>query len=313
MAAFGALSRAARRRVRGAAERLALVLLWWLHRGLPLAWSRRAVRGFAIALGGAVRRISAKRVAIARANLRACFPDLDEADVETWIARHYRIAAQVFLDYGLLWFGDETQHRRFIEIEGYEHFAAARSTHSAVVVLAPHALALDFGGLRLSAEALGVSFTKPMKNPRVEALNRRSRMRYGGLIVHRSEGLRPVFRAMRQGRFFYYLPDEDLGAEGACFVPFFGVPKATLTALTRVARISGAAVLPTLSVYDVERDRYRLMIQPAMHGFPSGDDCADARAMNAAIESLLSLAPEQYLWTMKLFRTRPPGTSPIYR
>jgi len=182
-----------------------------------------------------------------------------------------------------------------------------------VIVLAPHALALDHGGLRMSQSYDGVSFAKPMRNPVVEWINHRSRTRYSGDIFTRDQGLRPAIRQIRRGRFFYYLPDEDLGAEGAVFVDFFGVPKATLTALGRLARLTGAAVLPSFAWYDEAEDQYVLKLWPPMEGFPSGDDTADARAMNAAIESAIRETPAQYLWTMRLFRTRPDGQPHPYR
>jgi Kdo2-lipid IVA lauroyltransferase/acyltransferase len=152
-----------------------------------------------------------------------------------------------------------------------------------------------------------------MRNPVVEWINHRSRTRYSGDIFTRDQGLRPAIRQIRRGRFFYYLPDEDLGAEGAVFVDFFGVPKATLTALGRLARMTGAAVLPSFAWYDAASDQYLLKLWPPMEGFPSGDDTADARAMNAAIERAIREAPAQYLWTMRLFRTRPDGQPHPYR
>jgi len=287
---------------------LGLGLLWLVHR-LP----RPLLRGLVPGLAWALRTGSPKRRHIARVNLAWCFPERTVQERGELLRAHFRYVAQTVLDYGMLWFGSPQTHAARIRLVGEEHYQRLRARNVPVIVLAPHALALDHGGLRMSQSYDGVSFAKPMLNPVVEWINHRSRTRYSGDIFTRDQGLRPAIRQIRRGRFFYYLPDEDLGAEGAVFVDFFGVPKATLTALGRLARMTGAAVLPSFAWYDEAEDQYVLKLWPPMEGFPSGDDTADARAMNAAIESAIRETPAQYLWTMRLFRTRPDGQPHSYR
>jgi Kdo2-lipid IVA lauroyltransferase/acyltransferase len=283
-------------------------LLWLLHR-LP----RPLLRGMVPGLAWALRAGSPKRRHIARVNLSWCFPELAPEARERLLSDYFRYAAQSMLDYGMLWFGSPQDHAARIRLVGEEHYQRLHSRNVPVIVLAPHALALDHGGLRMSQCHDGVSFAKPMRNPVVEWINHRSRTRYSGDIFTRDQGLRPAIRQIRRGRFFYYLPDEDLGAEGAVFVEFFGVPKATLTALGRLARMTGASVLPSFAYYDDAEDQYVLRLWPPLEGFPSGDDTADARAMNAAIERAIRHSPAQYLWTMRLFRTRPDREPHPYR
>lgn len=285
--------------------------------GLGLAWvlqqlPRPAVQTLARGIGRLLQRRSGRSRRIAERNLELCFPQLDAAEREARLAAFYRYQAQTVLDYGLLWFGKPGEHAARIRVDGLEHYERARSDGTPVIILAPHSLGLDYGGVRMSQMYDGVSFAKPMKNPVLEWINHRSRTRYSGDIFAREQGLRPAIRQLRRGRFFYYLPDEDLGADGAVFVDFFGVPKATLTALGRLARMSRAVVLPSFAWYDLARDQYVMRLWPPLEGFPSGDDAADARAMNAAVERGVEQAPAQYLWTLRLFRTRPEGESPLY-
>lgn len=287
---------------------LGLGLLWLLH-ALP----RPLLRGLVPGLARVLRVGSPKRRHIAWLNLCWCFPERAEADRQRLLRDYYRYAAQSMLDYGMLWFGSPQTHAARIRLVGEEHYQRLQARNVPVIVLAPHALALDHGGLRMSQSYDGVSFAKPMRNPIVEWINHRSRTRYSGDIYSREQGLRPAIRQIRKGRFFYYLPDEDLGAEGAVFADFFGVPKATLTALARLARLTGAAVLPSFTWYDDTGDQYVMKLWPPLEGFPSGDEQADARAMNAAIESVIRDHPAQYLWTMRLFRTRPDGGPNPYR
>lgn len=288
----------------------------WMGIGLLAVLARlprRLLCGLAPVLGALLRQGSAKRRRIVAVNLSLCFPQWSAAQREALLREYFRYSAQCLLDYGLLWFGSARQHARRIHIEGEEHYLRLRALGTPVILLAPHTLALDHGGLRMSQCHDGVSFAKPMRNPVVEWINHRSRTRYSGDIFVREQGLRPAIREIRKGRFFYYLPDEDLGLEGAVFAEFFGVPKATLTALGRLARLTGSAVLPSFAYYDAARDRYVLRLWPPLASFPSDASEKDARAMNAAIEEAIAVSPAQYFWSLRLFRTRPEGEADPYR
>jgi len=285
-----------------------LLGLVWVLRELP----RPAVRGLAHGTGRALRRFAGYSRRVAERNLELCFPELSVAERRQRLEAFYRYQAQTALDYGLLWFGTPGEHAARIRIEGLEHYERLRAARTPVIILAPHSLALDYGGVRMSQMFDGISFAKPMKNPVLEWINHRSRTRYSGDIFARQQGLRPVLRQLRQGRFFYYLPDEDLGAEGAVFVDFFGVRKATLTALGRLARLSGAAVLPSFAWYDAAADQYVMRLWPPLEDYPTGDEVVDARRMNDAVERGIRQAPAQYLWSMRLFRTRPEGEPRLY-
>lgn len=285
-----------------------LLGLAWVLQELP----RPAVRALARGLGRLIRRFAGRSRAVAERNLELCFPQLSTAERARRLEAYYRYQAQTVLDYGLLWFGKPGQHAARIRVDGLEHYERLRSAGTPVIILAPHSLALDYGGVRMSQMFDGVSFAKPMKNPVLEWINHRSRTRYSGDIFARDQGLRPAIRQLRRGRFFYYLPDEDLGAEGAVFVDFFGVQKATLTALARLARMSKAAVLPSFAWYDAAADQYVMRLWPPLEDYPAGDDVADARQMNAAVERGIEQAPAQYLWSMRLFRTRPEGEPRLY-
>ena len=131
-------------------------------------------------------------------------------------------------------------------------------------------------------------------------------------LVSREEGLRPLVRVMREGLPFYYLPDLDFGARDSVFVPFFGVPTATITGLSRIARLARAAVVPVITRQLPGGQGYVLQFFPAWENFPTDDVEADARRMNAFIEERVLEMPEQYHWLHKRFKTRPPGVAQLY-
>ena len=117
---------------------------------------------------------------------------------------------------------------------------------------------------------------------------------------------------MRAGRPFYYLPDQDYGPRDTIFVPFFGVPAATVPGLSRIAQVAEARVLPCVTRMLPGGSGYVLRIDPPWDNFPSGDLVADTRRMNEYIERRVLEMPEQYLWMHKRFKTRPPGEARFY-
>lgn len=119
-----------------------------------------------------------------------------------------------------------------------------------------------------------------------------------------------MLRGLAQGLVFYYLPDEDLGPRHSVFAPFFGIPAATLPTLGRLASAAEAAVIPCYT--RLVPGGYEVRLDPPLADFPTGDPVADATRMNAEIERALRTMPEQYLWTFKLFKTRPPGETHPY-
>jgi Kdo2-lipid IVA lauroyltransferase/acyltransferase len=180
---------------------LGLGLLWLLH-ALP----RPAVRSVVPVFAWLLRVGSSKRRRIAEINLSWCFPEMTPDQRGELLLAHYRYAAQCMLDYGMLWFGSPATHAARIRVIGEEHFLALHARNVPVIVLAPHSLALDHGGLRMSQLHDGVSFAKPMRNPVVEWINHRSRTRYSGDIFTRGQGLRPAIRQIRKAASFTTCP-----------------------------------------------------------------------------------------------------------
>ena len=139
------------------------------------------------------------------------------------------------------------------------------------------------------------------------------RTRFGSQrLFSRQEGVRPALAALKEGLPFYYLPDQDYGPRDAIFVPFFGVPAATITGLSRLAMLAGAAVVPCVTRMLPDGEGYELACYPAWEDFPTEDAAADTRRMNAFIEERVREMPEQYLWTHKRFKTRPAGEARWY-
>jgi KDO2-lipid IV(A) lauroyltransferase len=278
----------------------------WLARFLPF----RAVSAIGEAMGAALFWLIPERRRVTRINLAKCFPHLGEREREALARAHFRAFMRSFLDRGILWWSRPERVERLVHIEGFEHLQALADKR--VVLLAPHFLGLDAGGVRLSKQwPRMASMYSRQKDPLFDRLLQRGRLRFGGRIYPRQAGIRKVLRAIESGEAFYYLPDMDFGPKASVFVPFFGVPAATTIGLSYIARITGAHVVPCVTRM-LPGGRYVARLYPPWTGFPSGDDAADARRMLAFIEERVREMPEQYLWMHKRFKTRPEGEAKFY-
>jgi lauroyl/myristoyl acyltransferase len=270
---------------------------------LPLAWSR----GLGAGLGLLMMVTNAKRTSIARINLEMCFPKLSLREREHLLRRHFIVSGQSYFDLAYLAWASERRLLRKTHFRGLEQYHDLRGCN--VILLAPHCVGLNFGGTLVSRARTTFAMVKLQRDPVVNWLLNRGRMRFGSFLLSRTQGLRPVIRGLKQGLVFYYLPDEDFGERQSVFVPFFGVPMATLTTLGRLARITDALVVPCFTRLLPGGRGYEVILKPPLEDFPSGDRTRDAARMNEVLEDGLRSMPEQYLWTFKLFKTRP-GNAP---
>lgn len=255
--------------------------------------------------------LAAPRRRVALTNLRLCFPDWSEAQRRLVARAHFRCFMRSFFERFVFWYDSPERIRALCKVEGLEHFEAHHG--KPMILLAPHFVGLDAGGIRLQVDRPIASMYAAQKSRVLtEAMTQgRSRFHPGASTMFlRTEGMRGALRSIRDGIPFYFLPDMDLGPRDAIFVPFFGVPAATVTSVSRLARITGAAVVPCVTT--LTRDGYVVRLYPALDGFPSADVEADTRRMNAFIEERVLETPAQYLWTHKRFKTRPPGAPGFY-
>lgn len=287
-------------------SRVSVFLMWLLH-FLPLpilAW-------FGNALGMILYVFATERRRVARINLRLCFPEMGEAERNKLVRRHFRAFARSIIERGLLWWSSAQRIQRLVHVEGLEHFKSVEN--GPVILLAPHFVALDVGGSWLSQYGNMFSVYSNQKNLYLHEKLLQGRSRFGDqLLLSRQQGLRPVVRALREGRPFYYLPDQDLAIKDALFVPFFGVPAATLNTVGRLAEMTSARVVPVTTRMLPHGQGYELRFYPPWENYPSGDMVADTRRVNEFIEQCVLEMPEQYFWLHKRFKTRPEGEERFY-
>lgn len=284
----------------------ALALVWLLQL-LPL----RLLAAIGNAFGMLLYAFGRERRRVCLINLAHCLPQLSVGEREALARQHFRVFARTFLERAILWWGSPERIRRLVRIEGREHFEAVRG--GPLILLAPHFVGLDMGWTRLALDVDMVSIYSTQKNAVFNAVLLAGRLRFGHpTLLSRQRGVRPALRAMQAGQPFYYLPDMDYGERDTIFVPFFGVNAATITGVSRLARLAGARVLPCVTRMLPGGDGYVVRFLPALENYPGASIEGDTRRMNALIEEQVRQMPEQYLWVHKRFKTRPPGETPWY-
>ena len=183
-----------------------------------------------------------KRRRIARTNLRLCFPELTDAAREKLLRRHFRAFGRAILESGIAWWGSSERLRAVVRLVGTEHADAVKGQPT--IAFVPHFVGIELEGMRMSLDYRGAAVYVRQKDTFVDAFLKRKRERFpGSRMILRQEGVRAIVTALRDGQALQLSPDMDLGARDSIFVPFFGVPAATVPALSRIARLAGARVL----------------------------------------------------------------------
>jgi len=283
---------------------LGVFVLWVVH-FLPMKW----IGAIGATLGSILYRFGRGRVT--RINLELCFPEMTDKQRHDLGLKHFRMLGRNAVELSIMVWGSEKQLLELIHVEGLEHLKACAGRP--IIVLAPHFIGLNMGGIRVAYEYPGTaSVYSRQKNPVLDRIFLKARTRFGDPhLVSRQEGLRSIIRVVKSGKPFYFLPDMDFGPRDAIFSPFFGVPTATITTLPRLAKLTGAAVIPVITRQVGEG--YVVRFYPEWENYPTGDLEADVRRMNAFIEDRVKEMPEQYFWAHKRFKTRPPGEPSPYR
>jgi KDO2-lipid IV(A) lauroyltransferase len=287
----------------------------WLGAGLMRGISLLpfpAIAALGSAIGELARRLHAPRRRIAARNIELCFPEMTVEQRAAILRQHFRFTGQSLAATGVTWWASRRRLLALVRIHDRHHYDAALAAGRNTILLAPHFVSLEVGGVVLSTERPMVSMYQYAKNELADVLVRRGRSRFGGELFERKGDMRTLIRTVRSGKPFYYLPDQDAGRRRGIFAPFFGIPASTYPVLSRFAQLSGALVIPCVTLLRPDGRGYDLRFYPALENFPSGDVLADTAAMNKVIEGLVREFPAQYFWLHKRFKTRPEGEPPVY-
>ncbi len=254
-----------------------------------------------------------KRRHVTLTNLRLCFPDWSEEKRQEVAKECFYCLSRAALDHSVLWKGSREDVERMVRFDSEELKSITSEDNRPLILIAPHFAGLDATGIGLNLHVRGVSLYQKQSNPVWDEAALAGRMRFNEPVLiakSNQSDLRPVIRAMRDGLPFYYLPDMDHGRRNSIFVPFFGVPAATLPMASRLAKMTKAKVL--MCIPEMVEDGYQIHITKCWDNFPTDDFEADTLRVTQELERWILKFPAQYMWTHRRFKTRPEGEKSVY-
>jgi KDO2-lipid IV(A) lauroyltransferase len=252
-------------------------------------------------LGVVLRHLPIRFVKTARRNIELCLPELSAPEREKLLDRHFESLGIALLEIPLAWWITPRRLAKIVQFEGAEHLHAALARGRGVMLLTAHFTSLEMAGrILLSVAPVGFLY-RPTKNEVLAYALKRFRVGYGGYPIARDD-IRAFISALRHNQCVWYAPDQSYRKKGAEMVPMFGIPAATNTLTSRLAGMTGAAVLPYFLQRLPGTKGYRAVIHPPLENFPSESPAADAERFNHMIEAQVRIAPEQYLWIHRRFK-----------
>jgi KDO2-lipid IV(A) lauroyltransferase len=265
------------------------------------------------ALGSVAARLPLSFVRIARTNMGICLPELSDQQRELLLKEHFKSLGLGLFETAIAWWGSNRRIDKLTELEGLAHLRAALERGKGAILLSAHFTTLEIGGRVLCDQLkreINIMY-RPTANAVLERFLARHRSDHTKRAIPRDD-VRTLITALKANEPVWYAPDQAYRKKGAEMVPFFGIPAATNTATSRLARMTGAAVLP----YFQERlpsGKYRMVIYPMLENFPSDDPIADAKRFNQLIEAQVRRVPEQYLWIHRRFKGLTPDYPDYYK
>lgn len=283
-------------------------LLWTMR--LCARWPLPLVRALGAALGWVLYGLVSSRRKVVATNLALCFPQWSQLQRRQVVRQVFTLFGQSWLDRAWLWHGAPELVRSRLQLTGaLDELEGDTPT----VLFAPHFMGLDAAWTALT-DQVGRRFAtiySPQLNPAADAWIFEGRQRFGAPeMVARLAGVKPIVAAVRAGEPLYLLPDMNFDPSESLFVPFFGVPAATVPSLSRFAKLGRAKVVPVVTALTPQG--YEVRVLPAWQNFPSGDLEADTTRMNRELETYIAANPAQYYWVHKRFKDRPDGMLPPY-
>lgn len=285
---------------------MAIAVLWCLSR-LPFTW-QLAIGRF---IGRTFQQFAGRRRAIAAVNLSLCFPELSAGERDRILSEQFISMGIGVLEMAMSWWAPARRLKKLARVEGLQHLQDALDRDKGVILLSAHFTTLEIGGRLLALHAPFHVMYREHKNAAFDRVMKSARIRHFGKAIPRGD-LRGMLRSLQHNMPVWYAPDQDYGREQSIFVPFFGIPAASITATSRLARLSGAAVVPFFQTRLPGARGYRLTLYPPLDNFPGASVEEDTQRVNDIIEARIREQPGQYLWAHRRFKNRPKGEAQVY-
>ena len=250
-------------------------------------------------------------------NLALALPECDGTTREGMLRRVYRHLGWQLAEFCHMAAYSAEEASRLIRYEGLTHYHDAKALGKGVLVLTGHLGAWELSSFyhSLMGYPMGMVIRR-LDNPLVDDFVNRIRCLHGNRVLPKDDFARGLLEEMRAGGTVGILMDTNMTPPQGVFVPFFGVLACTASGLARVARKTGAAVLPGFLLWEPTEGRYVLHFGRQLNFCVTenleADVLENTARCTATIESYVRRYPDQWLWMHRRWKTRPPGEEGIY-
>ncbi len=262
-------------------------------------------------LGMLALEVMPHRRRIAETNIRLCFPNVNQKERTLLLRQNFKEMGISLIELGLACWGSEVSQQRRTQIMGEDYVQAALKKGKGVILLGAHFVTIEMVAQLTGKRHRIWGIYRPQKNKLFDRFLFRVRSRSLAGLLHR-DNMIGIVRCLKQNQIIYYAGDQDYGRQHSQFAPFFGIQAATITAGLRLAKVSGAAIIPMFHYRLPNNEGYQVILQPALENIPSDDVISDLTRINQIIEAGIAVCPTQYLWIHRRFKTRPSGIAGYY-
>lgn len=264
-------------------------------------------------LGKLFFRSAKRRRRVIETNINLCFPDKSPEERKQLARDAFVSTIMAVFEISISWWGNKEKILSLHNVDGLEHLNKAIDKDKGVILLVSHFTTMEIAGAFLNSNIDNLQVVYKRSNyPLLEWFIQEKRLQRccAGLIKHKS--LREIIRNVKEGNVVWFAPDQDFGRKDSVFAPFMGVETNTLVSTQRLAKITGAPVVPFYVERVAENKNYTIHFSPELDNFPTDDEVHDAGIINHAIEEQVRQTPAQYLWAHRRFKTRPEGEKDVY-
>ena len=260
-------------------------------------------------LGRGLYRVARRRVHISRVNLEKCFPQWAPDAREALLKKNFESIGMGVMEVSMAWWWPRRRFESNVQFKGLEHLGSEQGT----ILLVLHFTSIELAGRLVTLRQSIDATYREHKNPVFEYMQRRRRQSFDpdGNLLGRLD-VRGMLRSLRQGRVCWYAPDQDYGTRQSVFVPFFGIPAATVTGTSRFANLGRARVVPMMMNRLDDNQGYELSFYKAWENYPTDNERKDTERLNQFVEDRVREQPENYMWLHRRFKNRPEGEKGFY-
>lgn len=296
------------KRIKRAGEVALISTLSGIARLLPAHAGRELFAQLGVTAARFARRDGERAVA----NLGIAFPEAPEAVRRAMAAAMFRqLGRNAFEFLRLAGASPDVVKSRVSHIEGMENFLAAYQRGTGVIVITGHIGCWEL--LPAYFAAMGYPATVVGRRMSVGRLNRRLvgvRTQLGVTSLDRDDNPRPMFEVLKRGALLGVLIDQHTRVAGT-WVPFFGRPAHTPTAVAKLALATGAAIVP-MGIFLERGGTHVVRVMPEIVVRDTGQRDLDVGRITTeaslAVEQLIRLDPAQWVWFHQRWR-EPEGAS----